>query len=180
MNAPLMERPSLPLPTPMSTSMSPLPSLSRPAPGWLRNLLAVRDHYEERFGWPVTVRIAQRQVAVALGKVADAVTMPAALAAQVHTHLGMALLAGPVIGHARGGRWTFLTQPVAPAGDDFLDRLAEHDVRHAGAGAYTVVPADHGDAGWRWITAPRPHHPLPSAYAVVAMVRRLCAAGPTP
>ncbi len=62
-----------------------------------------RAHYEERFGWPVAVQVAERQLAVGLGTVVDAVTMPAGLAAQVHAQLGIAMLAGPVIGHTDGG-----------------------------------------------------------------------------
>ena len=170
MKAPAVKEPSLPL----------LTSISQPAPQWLRDLAAARAYYEERFGWPVSVQVAEQRLAVALGTVVDAVTMPAGLAAQVHTQLGIALLAGPVIGHMEGGRWTFLTQPVSPIRGDVLDSLVEHDVQHAGAGAYTVIPANEADAGWRWVTAPQPNQMLPSAYAVVATVRRVCAAGQTP
>jgi hypothetical protein len=150
-------------------------SISRPAPDWLRDLVAARAHYEERFGWPVAVRVAERQLAVALGTVVDAITMPAPLAAEVHAQLGIALLAGPVIGHTDGGRWTFLTQPVEPLRGDFVEGLVEHDLQYAGAGAFTVIPTSERHPGWRWIAAPQPNQTLPSPYAVVATVRRVCA-----
>lgn len=149
---------------------------SRPAPEWLRELMSARAHYEERLGWPVSVQVTEQRLAVALGTVVDAITMPAELGTSVQAQLGIALLAGPVIGHSDGGLWTFLTQPVPPDRDDFGEGLAEHDVRHAGAGTYTVVPASETDAGWYWVSAPEPNMPPPSAYAVAATVRRVCAA----
>jgi hypothetical protein len=150
--------------------------MTQPAPAWLRDLAAARAHYEELFGWPVSVQVGQRQLVVALGQVLDAITMPAALAAQVQGQLGIAMLSGPVIAHPDNGRWTFLTQGVATMTGDIVDGLGEHDVRHAAAGAYTVIPTECGDGGWRWMNEPRPHHMLPSAYAVIATARRLCSA----
>jgi hypothetical protein len=150
-------------------------SRSLPAPEWLRDLVAARVYYEERFGWPVTIQVAERRLSVALGRVVDAITMPAGLAVQVHSGLGIALQTGPVIAHTEGGRWTFLTQP-----GQLVDDLAEHDVRHSGAGTYTMLPVDEADRGWRWIAEPRPNQPLPSPYAVMAMVRRVHAGSPTP
>jgi hypothetical protein len=157
--------------------MEPVPR-SRPAPEWLRDLVAARVYYEERLGWPVTVQVAERRLSVALGRVVDAITMPAGLAVQVHTRLGIALQTGPVIAHTEGGRWTFLTQPVAPG--QLVADLVEQGVHHVGGGAYTVLPVDQADRGWRWITEPRPNQTLPSPYAVVAMVRRVRAGNPTP
>jgi virulence-associated protein VagC len=150
--------------------------MTQPAPGWLRNLAAARAHYEERFGWPVAVQVAEQQLAVALGQVVDAITMPAELAARVHAQLSIAMQAGPVIAHPDGKRWTFLTQTASTMREDIVDGLADHDVRHAVAGTYTVIPTEAADAGWRWITEPRPNQMLPSAYAVVAIARRVCAA----
>jgi hypothetical protein len=149
--------------------------MTQPAPVWLRDLAAARAHYEELFGWPVSVQVGQRRLAVALGHVLDAITMPAPLAEKVHAQLGIAMLAGPVIAHPDSGRWTFLTQAASTMRGDAVDGLAEHEVRHGGVGEYTVIPTDGADGGWRWISEPRPHQMLPSAYAVVATARRLCA-----
>jgi hypothetical protein len=147
-------------------------TMTQPAPAWLRNLATARAHYEETFGWPVAVQVGQRQLAVALGQTLDAITMPAELGAQVHAQLGIAMLTGPVIAHPDGGRWTFLTQSATMTHGD-VDGLEGEEVRHAGAGAYTVIPTDAGNGGWHWVNEPRPHQMLPSAYAVIATARRL-------
>lgn len=135
-------------------------------PQWLLDLSTARTHYEERFGWPVTIRIVERQLAIALGGTLDAVTIPTPLAAQVHTQLGIAMLAGPVIADPDDTRWTFLTQPAPP---DLVTDLP--DVRHAGT--HVVIPTP--GTTWRWITEPRPKHMLPSVHAVVATTRRILA-----
>jgi hypothetical protein len=150
--------------------------MTQPAPAWLRDLAAARAHYEELFGWPVSVQVGQRQLVVALGQTLDAITMPAALASQVHGQLGIAMLSGPVIAHPDGGYWTFLTQGVTEMSGDIVCGLGEQNVRHAASGAYTVIPTECGNGGWRWVNEPRPHQMLPSAYAVVATARRLCSA----
>ena|ERR1700754_2406617 len=164
MNAPVLREPSLPVLIPES----------RPAPDWLRDLMTARAHYEERFGWPVAVQIAERRLAVGLGTLLDAITMPAALGTQVQAQLGIAMLAGPVVGLADGGEWTFLTQPVAPMSPTFLAHLAAHGVRYAGPGAYTVIPASPSDKDWQWISEPRHNQVPPSPFAVAATVRRVC------
>ncbi|HEV7651041.1 MAG TPA: hypothetical protein VGP26_23080 [Actinophytocola sp.] len=166
MNAPVLKEPSLPVLTPRS----------RPAPGWLRDLMTARAHYEERFGWPVAVQISERRLAVGLGTMLDALTMPAALGAQVHAQLGIAMLAGPVVGHAHGGEWTFLTQPLAPMSPTFMANLVTHGVRYASAGAYTVIPSTPGDKDWQWVNEPRRNQLPPSPFAVAATVRRVCEA----
>jgi hypothetical protein len=150
--------------------------MTQPAPAWLRDLAAARAHYEENFGWPVAVQVGQRQLAVALGQTLDAITMPAGLGQLVHAQLGIAMLAGPVIAHPDDGRWTFLTQSATMVSGEIVDSLEGQQVRHAAAGAYTVIPTDAGNGGWRWISEPRPHQMLPSAYAVIATARRLCSA----
>src|SRR5687767_2966915 len=116
----------------MTTSPSETPVLSSsqplPAPEWLRNLAAARAYFEERFGWPVVVHVAERQLTVELGRTIEAVTMPAPLASRVHTQLGIALLGGPVIAHPDGVDWTFLTQ--AATTHNPADGLAEYGVRY--------------------------------------------------
>jgi hypothetical protein len=133
-------------------------------PQWLLELATARTHYEERFGWPVSISIVERQLSITLGHTLDAITMPAPLGTLVHHQLGIAMLAGPVIANPDGTHWTFLTQPAPP---DLVADLP--DVRHAGT--HTVIPT-HG-TGWRWIKEPGPKHVLPSAHAVVATTRRI-------
>lgn len=154
---------------------SVMTTMTQPAPEWLRELAAARAHYEELFGWPVSVQVGQRQLVVALGSALDAITMPAELGERVQGQLGIAMLSGPVIAHPDGNRWTFLTQGANTIPGEIVDGLGDHDVRHAAAGSYTVVPTTIAAGGWRWVNEPRPHQMLPSAYAVVATARRLCA-----
>ncbi|GGU44137.1 hypothetical protein [Lentzea flava] len=137
------------------------------SPQWLQDLATARTHYEERFGWPVSISIVERQLAMALGQAVDAITMPASLAMKVQAQLRIAMLAGPVTANPDGTCWTFLTQP-APA--DLVTDLP--DVRHAGT--HAVIPTD--GMGWRWIDEPGPRHVLPPAQAVVATARRVLAA----
>jgi len=162
--------------SPARTSPPTLASMAQPAPEWLRNLAAARAHYEERFGWPMAVQVAERRLVVALGQGVDAITMPAALGTRVHTQLGIAMLAGPVIAHPDGGCWTFLTQTASTAREAIRDDLAKHGVRHAAAGMHAVIPIEHADAGWRWIAEPRPNRMLPPVSAVLATAHRACAA----
>lgn len=165
--------------SPLGMSAPATPSTTQSAPEWLRNLTEIQTLYQERFGWPVSLRIAERRLAVALGQVVDAITMPADLGAQVQAQLGIAMLAGPVMAHPDGGDWTFLTQTASTMEGEFVGDLAEHHVRHASAGAYTVIPAAHAEGDWRWITEPQPNQMLPSAYAVIATARRVCVATPS-
>jgi len=136
-------------------------------PQWLVDLATARTHYEERYGWPVTISIVERQLVIALGGTLDAITMPAPLATQVHTQLGIAMLAGPVIANPDGTRWTFLTQLAPP---DLVTDLP--DVQRPGS--HAVIPTF--GTNWRWISEPRPKHVLPSVHAVVATARRVLAA----
>lgn len=150
--------------------------MTQPAPDWLRELVAARAHYEELFGWPVSVQIGQRQLVVALGHTLDAITMPASLGERVHGQLGIAMLTGPVIAHPDGANWTFLTQGANTMPGEIVDGLGNNEVHHSTSGEYTVVPTECGGGGWCWINEPRPHQMLPSAYAVIATARRLCSA----
>src|SRR4051794_29156717 len=120
-------------------------TMTQPAPDWLRELYAARAHYEELFGWPVSVHVGQRQLVVALGQTLDAITMPAELAVRVQSQLGIAMLSGPVVAHPDGDRWTFLTQGATTMPGNIVEGLGDHEVKHAATGAYTVVPTDCGD-----------------------------------
>ena len=129
-----------------------------PAPGWLRQLADAKAAYQELFGWPVSVAVGERNLVVALGRVVDAVTMPAVLGAKVLAQLGVPV---PVVANSEGTRWTFFAKPAAPIVDD----LSEVDL--APAGSYAVIPPEMGD----WVEKPRPNRVLPSADAVVDAAR---------
>jgi len=157
--------------SPPETSV--LSTQNLPAPEWLRNLATARAHFEERFGWPVVVQVAERQLTVELGRTIDAVTMPIPLATRVHAQLGIALLSGPVIAHPDSEHWTLLAQ--AATTDILMDGLSEYGVRYGTAGMYATIPTETDGVSWQWIAEPRPNRMLPSVYAVIATVRRICA-----
>jgi hypothetical protein len=149
---------------------------NRPAPTWLRELAHGRATYEELLGWPVSVQVGNRVLIVAIGQTVDAVTMPASLGAMVRGQLGIAMLSGPVIAQPDGRRWTFITKPLDCLRPNITADLSHLDVSVAPHGSHVVLPlAPHTSSGrlWRWIEQPTPARPLPPAYAVIAVTRRL-------
>ncbi|RZS44858.1 hypothetical protein EV193_101738 [Herbihabitans rhizosphaerae] len=147
----------------------------RPAPSWLRELADARSVYEETLGWPVSLQVGRRSLVVAAGEVLDAVAMPASLGARVRRELEMMMLDGPIIANPDGTRWTFLMQPVGGIRGDVATELLDLGVHLAPDNAYVVIPTNSVAAGntWRWVAKPDAARALPSAYAVVGVVRRL-------
>lgn len=155
------------------------PITNRPAPWWLRELAHGRAAYEELLGWPVSVKVGDRVLIVAIGSSVAALTMPAALGDAVRGELRLAMQDGPVLTDPDSRKWTFLTKPVECLRTGVATELAKADVRLAARGSHVVVPtaptprpAPVGTA-WRWIEPPRPARPLPPAYPVIAVTRRL-------
>ena len=151
---------------------------NRPAPAWLRELAHGRATYEELLGWPVAVRVGDRSLIVAIGQTVEAVTMPARLGAQVRAELGIAMLTGPVVADPDGVRWTFLTKPLERLRPTIAEDLSHSHVEVAPPGTHVVIPVGPGVCAgqvWRWVERPAPSRPLPPAYAVIALVRRLTA-----
>jgi hypothetical protein len=149
---------------------------NRPAPAWLRELAHGRDTYEELLGWPVSVQVGKRVLIVAIGQVLDAVTMPAALGAQVRAELGIAMLSGPIVADPDGKRWTFLTKPLDRLRPGTAADLSHERVEVVPHGGHIVLPTDlQALAGprWRWIEPPSPGRALAPAYAVIGLTRRL-------
>jgi hypothetical protein len=149
---------------------------NRPAPAWLRELAHGRATYEELLGWPVSVQVGTRVLIVAIGQTVEAVTMPASLGALVRTELDIAMLSGPVVADPDGTHWTFLTKPLERLRPNTAADLSHLRVDVAPHGGYVVIPTDpHTSSGrrWRWIEEPSPRRPLPPAYAVIGVIRRL-------
>ncbi len=132
---------------------------SLPAPGWLRDLVDAKAAYQELLGWPVSVRVGQRNLVVAVGQVLDAVTMPAALGSSVRAQLEPT----PIMTNSTGS-WTFLARPAPfPIGDAGVLRV------HS-AGSQLVIPAAMAvtmGRDERWIDCPVPNRSLPSTGDVV-------------
>ena len=138
---------------------------SLPAPGWLRDLVDATAAYQELLGWPVSVRVGQRNLVVAVGRVLDAVTMPAALGSSVRARLEPTT----IMTNSTGASWTFLTRPTPfPIGD--AGALRVH-----GAGSQLVIPAAMAMTAGReerWIDCPAPNRSLPSTGDVVEVARQ--------
>jgi hypothetical protein len=133
---------------------------SLPAPGWLRELVDATAVYQELLGWPVSVQVGERNLVVAVGRVVDAVTMPATLGASLRQHCA----AAPIMTNPAGTSWTFLVKP-APFPLDGGPALRVHR-----AGSRLVIPAAMSvttGPGVRWIRCPLPNHAPPSLAALV-------------
>lgn len=154
----------------MTTSIT-----NRPAPWWLRELAHGRAAYEELLGWPVSVRVSDRVLIVAVGATVSAVTMPAALGMLVRNELGVAMQRVPVVSDPEGLKWTFLTRPPEDLRPGVTGELATVDVALARPGGHVVVPTSPtGRSAVRaaqWIDPPS--RTLPPAYPVIAVTRRL-------
>ncbi|HEX6359419.1 bifunctional DNA primase/polymerase [Actinophytocola sp.] len=157
----------------MTTSIT-----NRSAPAWLRELARGRATYEELLGWPVSVRVGERVLTVAVGHTIDAVRMPARLGALVRAELCIALLLGPVMADPDGGYWTFFTKPIDRLRPNIAADLSDVHVLVVPHGHHVVVPTSpHVRSGthWHWLEPPNPMRSLPPAYAVIGMTRRLTA-----
>jgi hypothetical protein len=102
-----------------------------------------------------------------------AMTMPARLGQAVKAHMqsrGVGL--GPVVGHPRSGRWTFLIQPDLPDDVRLFAELFRLDVAVARAGATIALPSPTASVGAirHWIVPPRSGF-RPSGAVVVEAVR---------
>ncbi|MFI9632360.1 DNA-directed RNA polymerase subunit beta [Nocardia sp. NPDC051929] len=102
-----------------------------------------------------------------------AVTMPSRLGRAVKAHMqsrGVAL--GPIVGHPRSGRWTFLISPDIE--DDDVKLFAEmfrRDVSIAREGAVIALPSPSPNGSIRQWIVPARNAFLPSGLAVVDAVR---------
>jgi hypothetical protein len=149
---------------------------NRPAPAWLRELAHGRASYEELLGWPVSVQVGERVLIAAIGQILEAVTMPAGLGARVRAELGIAMLSGPVVASPDGKRWTFLTKPLDRLRPTIAADLSHLRIDVAPHGSHVVLPTSpQTQSGqlWRWVEPPSPARPLPPAYAVIGVTRRL-------
>lgn len=152
------------------TSSTAMPA----APQWLRDLVAARTQYEELLGWPVTVDVGPRRLVVAVGRVLDAVTMPATLGRSVLTELQLTMLAGPVIAGPGGAWWTLLTESATVLRPDLPAELHAHKVYLAPSGTHVIIPLlVDGEGSSRWIEQPRSRYPLPPWSVVIAATRRV-------
>ena len=150
------------------------PTGTSAAPQWLRDLVTARTYYEELLGWPVIVDVEPRRLAVTVGQVLDAITIPTTLSASVLAELQITMLAGPVIAGPGDAWWTFLTAPAAASRPDISADLHARKVHLAPRGAHVIIPNPTAGKGLpQWIAPPRPHHPLPPWSVAIGATRRV-------
>ncbi|MET9489105.1 hypothetical protein [Nocardia sp. NPDC006630] len=113
--------------------------------------------YRKEHGLYGIVDSALGRIMLEIGSV-GAVTMPADFGARVRDHLQARKRCGPVIGHPRSGRWTFLT---GPTDDSYLDIALFSDLfRDCAAvalpGSHIVLPSPTDEhTGYRsWVCPP--------------------------
>ncbi|MEU0542556.1 hypothetical protein [Nocardia sp. NPDC005978] len=119
--------------------------------------LARCRRYRKEHGLYGIVDSALGRIMLEIGAV-GAVTMPADLGARVRDHLRKRARCGPIIGHPRAGRWTFLT---GPTDDSYLDMVLFSDLFSECAavalpGSHIVLPSPTDEhTGYRvWICPP--------------------------
>ncbi|WP_174372216.1 hypothetical protein [Nocardia araoensis] len=78
---------------------------------------------------------------------------------------------GPIVGHPRSGRWTFLIRPDIDVSDvKLFAEMFRLDVNVARTGASIALPSPSAEAIRHWIVPPR--NPFrPSGQVVIAGVR---------
>lgn len=144
------------------------------APEWLRELAAARTHYEEMFGWPVAIKVEQQVLAAPVGRVLDAVTMPAALGDKVLADLQLMLLVGPIVATPDNSSWMFFTEPATGPARDVPVELRHLQVDLIPKDTHVVIPTHiDSDTGLRWIKQPQPHRPPPPWSVVIGIARRV-------
>lgn len=91
------------------------------------------------------------------------VTMPTRLGQAVKAHIQVRRgQPGPVVGHPRSDRWTFLTKADLPDDDRLFAELFRLDVSVARSGATIALPSPTASSGAirHWIVPPRgPYRP---------------------
>ncbi|WP_039803078.1 hypothetical protein [Nocardia araoensis] len=102
-----------------------------------------------------------------------AVTMPSRLGRAVRAHMqSSGIVHGPIVGHPRSGRWTFLVRPDIE--DDDVKLFAEmfrREVSIAREGAVIALPSPSPNGSIRQWVVPARNAFLPSGLAVVEAVR---------
>lgn len=129
--------------------------------------------YRRECGLPAAVDPPELGRIVLRAGSVGAMTMPTRLGQAVKAHMqsrGVPL--GPIVGHPRSGRWTFLIQPDLPDDVRLFAELFRLDVAVARSGATIALPSPTAEVGAirHWIVPPRNAF-RPSGELVVEGVR---------
>lgn len=127
--------------------------------------------YRRECGLPAAIQPGLQQITVPVGSV-GAITMPAQLGIQVRGYLHhRGDRTGPIVGHPRSNRWTYLVLPDIPDDMSLFSILFRLNVILVGIGAQIALPSPDDTAGFRqWVQPPLSLF-RPSGQAVVAAAR---------
>lgn len=137
-------------------------------------LLSRCQYYRRTCGLPVVIDPPELGRIILRAGSVWGVAMPTRLGQAVKAHLpscGSAV--GPIIGHPRSGRWTFLIRPDIDLGDvKLFAEMFRLDVNVARTGACIALPSPTASVGAirHWIVPPRNTF-RPSGQVVIAAVR---------
>ncbi|MFI9506302.1 DNA-directed RNA polymerase subunit beta [Nocardia sp. NPDC052566] len=128
--------------------------------------------YRHTCGLPAGIHPEIGRIVVKAGAV-GAITMPATLGQRVRDDLLHKRIAlGPIISHARSGRWTFLVRPDVRDDVQVFGELFRLNVSIVPIGGEIALPSpDDARTGYRqWVVPPR-DNARPSGLDIVAAVR---------
>lgn len=131
--------------------------------------------YYHQYRLPAAVDPASRRILLPIGGLIGAVTMPQELGHRVLAGLQVRMLAGPVVEHPHGQRWTFLTGPGHTLAEPVNADLLRLRASVAGPGDDVVLPSpDDEHLGlWHWVRRPETQSDFPPQSAVIATTRAM-------
>ncbi|WP_133116441.1 hypothetical protein [Amycolatopsis antarctica] len=135
------------------------------------------EYYWATCGLPAQL-VDGNRIALRLGGLLGAVTMPAALGRKVAPSLRVRAMPAPALAHPGGERWTFLSGPGS-ATLEHMAALVPMGVSVVGDNALVVLPSPETEALdlWRWVDWPT-RADLPAQAALLATTRALAASVP--
>ncbi|WP_280383593.1 hypothetical protein [Nocardia wallacei] len=137
--------------------MSQVPRPDPAAYATTQEALARCRRYRKEHGLYGIVEPSLGRIMLEVGAI-GAITMPTALGGRVREHLSAGRRRGPIIGHPRSARWTFLTGPTDSSIQDMtvLAELLHQGTSLALPGTRIVLPSPADErTGYRvWIDSP--------------------------
>ncbi|EHR52378.1 hypothetical protein SacmaDRAFT_4185 [Saccharomonospora marina XMU15] len=135
------------------------------------------EYYWATCGLPAQL-VEGNRIALRLGGLLGAVTMPAALGRKVAPSLRVRAMPAPALAHPGGERWTFLSGPGS-ATLEHVAALVPLGVSVVGDNALVVLPSPETEALdlWRWVDWPT-RADLPAQAALLATTRALAISVP--
>ncbi|QFU86701.1 hypothetical protein YIM_07450 [Amycolatopsis sp. YIM 10] len=136
------------------------------------------EYYWATCGLPAQL-VDSNRIALRLGGLLGAVTMPAELGRKVAPSMRVRAMPAPALAHPGGERWTFLSGPGS-ATLEHVAALVPLGVSVVGDNALVVLPSPETEALdlWHWVDWPTRAN-LPAQAALLATTRALAMSVPT-